>query len=74
MTDIEYLRELAAHSRQQRATREYPNVTLARAADLLEARRRAAIEEDATDPRALILRECPNCGASVPAAWTPPEG
>lgn len=74
MTDIEYLRELAAHSRQQRATREYPNITLARAADLLEARRLAAIEEDATDPKALILRICSHCGMPTPGEWTPPSG
>lgn len=31
----------------------------------------AAIED--TDPEALVLHECPNCGHHVPIAWTPPE-
>lgn len=68
MTDLEYLRDLAIYFREQRSPREYPHVTLARACDLLDAR----AEDEPTEPHALVLRICAHCGASTPAAWTPP--
>lgn len=65
-----YLRELAAISRQLRARVEAPDVTLEHAADLLDAR----ADNEPTEPRALILRQCAVCGASVPGEFVPPVG
>lgn len=73
MTDsdaADYLRQLAAMSRQLRSRVEDPAVTLEHAAELLDAR----ADNEPTEPRALVLRTCANCGATVPERWTPPEG
>lgn len=69
-TDADYLRELAALCRHERRATEDPAVTLEAAAGLLDAR----ADNEPTEPRALQLRTCPNCGHSVPERWTPPEG
>lgn len=66
----DYLRELAAMSRQLRTRVEDPAVTLEHAAELLDAR----ADNEPTDPRALQLRQCAVCGASTPERWTPPDG
>lgn len=43
-------------------------------ADTYEAEANRLENDDVTEPRALILVECPSCGASVPSRWTPPAG
>lgn len=62
-------RDLAALLKKERAPREYPWVTAERIAQWYESR----IDSEPTDPRAVLIRECPSCGASVPTAWTPPD-
>lgn len=69
-TDADYLRSIAALCRQERRATEDPAVTLERAAELLDAR----ADNEPTDPRAIQLATCSNCGATVPARWTPPDG
>lgn len=46
----------------------------ARTAEELADTYETTAEQEKTDPRALIVHECPNCGQVVPAAWTPPAG
>lgn len=65
-----YLRELAAMSRQMRSRVEDPSVTLEAAATLLDSR----ADNEVTEPRALVLRTCAVCGASVPGEFVPPVG
>lgn len=69
-TDADYLRQIAALCRQERRATEDPAVTLERAAELLDAR----ADNEVTEPRALVLRTCAVCGASVPGEFVPPVG
>lgn len=64
----DYLRQLAVLSEQSGEVRELPSVTLRKSANLLDARD----DNEPTDPRAIQLATCSNCGATVPARWNPP--
>lgn len=46
----------------------------ARTAEELADTYETMAEQEKTDPRALQLVECANCGHPTPAAWTPPVG
>lgn len=47
---------------------------LARTFEALANEAAEKVAREVTQPRALLLRECAVCGATIPSSWTPPTG